>query len=201
MEDWESAPAYKILDEIGSSGASGPDVSQTEQMDGQADRFKELPPSDMSWGQPGEYNALTSRIAPWQPGMKYCKFCAGQIPSDAIVCVKCGRQVEALPYGGGPVIVNNNNNNAVNMPVGYGVQPGYGMQPSYTTTALVPGVRPKSKVTALLLCIFLGVFGAHKFYEDKWLLGIVYFLTGGLFGVGWLIDIVFLLMKPDPYFV
>lgn len=27
---------------------------------------------------------------------KYCKHCGKKIPEDAIVCVKCGRQVEEL---------------------------------------------------------------------------------------------------------
>ena len=31
-----------------------------------------------------------------QPGMKYCKYCGQQIPMEAVLCVKCGRQVEQL---------------------------------------------------------------------------------------------------------
>ena len=47
----------------------------------------------------------------------------------------------------------------------------------------------KDKIVALLLCIFLGFFGAHKFYVGKIGMGFVYLLTGGLFGIGWLVDI------------
>ena len=36
----------------------------------------------------------------------------------------------------------------------------------------------------------LGVFGVHRFYMGKWLTGILYFFTGGLFLVGWLYDLV-----------
>lgn len=50
----------------------------------------------------------------------------------------------------------------------------------------------KNKWVAFFLCLFLGKFGIHKFYEGKVLLGIVYLCTGGLFGVGWIIDIVIL---------
>lgn len=46
----------------------------------------------------------------------------------------------------------------------------------------------KNKWVALLLCFFLGVFGAHRFYEGKIWTGILYLLTCGLFGLGVLID-------------
>lgn len=53
---------------------------------------------------------------------------------------------------------------------------------------------PKSRLIALLLCIFLGFFGAHRFYVGRIWLGLLYFFTIGLLGVGWLVDIVLLLM-------
>ena len=59
---------------------------------------------------------------------------------------------------------------------------------------------PKKKWVAFFLCLFLGPLGIHKFYEDKILLGCVYFVTLGLFGIGWLIDLVVLLFKPNPYY-
>ncbi|MCI9246979.1 MAG: TM2 domain-containing protein [Clostridia bacterium] len=59
----------------------------------------------------------------------------------------------------------------------------------------------KNKWIALLLCFFFGIIGVHKFYEGKILLGIVYIFTGGLFGIGVLIDFISLLFKPNPYYV
>lgn len=61
--------------------------------------------------------------------------------------------------------------------------------------------KPKNKWVALLLCIFLGFFGAHKFYEGKIALGVVYIFTGGLFFIGVIVDFFSLLFKPNPYFV
>ena len=42
---------------------------------------------------------------------------------------------------------------------------------------------------AWILLTFLGLFGIHRFYMGKWLSGIVYLLTGGLFGIGYLYDL------------
>lgn len=39
-----------------------------------------------------------------------------------------------------------------------------------------------------LLCLFLGTFGAHKFYNKEWKLGFLYVFTAGLFGFGWIYD-------------
>jgi TM2 domain-containing membrane protein YozV len=39
-----------------------------------------------------------------------------------------------------------------------------------------------------ILLTFLGVFGIHRFYLGKWLTGILYLLTGGLFLIGLLYD-------------
>lgn len=57
----------------------------------------------------------------------------------------------------------------------------------------------KSKWVSFFLCLFLGVFGAHKFYEGRVLLGVLYIFTGGLFGIGVIIDLVVLFFKPNPY--
>jgi len=39
-----------------------------------------------------------------------------------------------------------------------------------------------------ILLTFLGVFGVHRMYMGKWLTGILYLLTGGLFLLGYLYD-------------
>ena len=41
---------------------------------------------------------------------------------------------------------------------------------------------------AWALLTFLGLFGIHRLYMGKWLTGILYFLTGGIFGLGYLYD-------------
>jgi TM2 domain-containing membrane protein YozV len=41
---------------------------------------------------------------------------------------------------------------------------------------------------AWILLAFLGVFGVHRMYQGKWITGLLYLLTGGLFLVGVLYD-------------
>ncbi|MCC2677834.1 MAG: hypothetical protein K0R29_410 [Pseudobdellovibrio sp.] len=42
---------------------------------------------------------------------------------------------------------------------------------------------------AWLLLTFLGVFGIHRFYLGKFITGLIYLLTLGLFGIGLLYDL------------
>jgi len=41
---------------------------------------------------------------------------------------------------------------------------------------------------AWMLLTFLGIFGIHRMYMGKWFTGILYLLTGGLLGFGYLYD-------------
>jgi TM2 domain-containing membrane protein YozV len=42
---------------------------------------------------------------------------------------------------------------------------------------------------AWILLTFLGLFGVHRFYMGKWLTGLIYLMTLGLFGFGLLFDL------------
>jgi TM2 domain-containing membrane protein YozV len=46
----------------------------------------------------------------------------------------------------------------------------------------------KSKLMALILCIFFGAWGFHRFYVGKNNTGLLYFLTLGLLGFGTIYD-------------
>ena len=41
---------------------------------------------------------------------------------------------------------------------------------------------------AWILLTFLGLLGIHRMYMRKWLTGIIFLLTAGLFGIGYLYD-------------
>lgn len=53
-------------------------------------------------------------------------------------------------------------------------------QPHYT----------KNNTVALILCVLLGYLGAHYFYTRRVGMGFLYLFTLGLFGIGWIVDIV-----------
>ena len=59
---------------------------------------------------------------------------------------------------------------------------------------------PKNKWVSFFLCLFLGTLGIHKFYESKIIFGIVYLCTGGIFGIGVIVDLILLALKPNPYY-
>ncbi|MCM1220419.1 MAG: TM2 domain-containing protein [Lachnospiraceae bacterium] len=51
-------------------------------------------------------------------------------------------------------------------------------------------ISPKQKTTALLLCLFTGGLGIHRFYVGKVGTGILWLFTLGCFGIGTLIDFI-----------
>lgn len=126
--------------------------------------------------------ACGAPIANKQNNTKFCKHCGEIIDSECVICPKCGKQVEEIKTAPCNTVVVNNN--AV-----LGASVGD-----------VRGMREKNKWIAFLLCLFLGYIGAHKFYEGKVLMGILYIFTIGLFGIGWFIDLIVLLLKPNPYY-
>ena len=120
--------------------------------------------------------------------MKFCKHCGKQIAAEAVICPLCGCQIESLKGAESTpnIVINNSNMN------------------SNVNTNMISAAalkKPKNKWVAFALCFLLGYIGAHKFYEGKAGMGILYLLTVGLFGFGWFIDCLVLLFKPNPYYV
>jgi len=132
---------------------------------------------------------------------KFCKHCGEKIDIDAVICIKCGKQVEELRVSGGnfeqPKIEVNVNQSSENSNANNNA--------NENTNNNMMGTqmfgRPKDKWVAFLLCLLIGYWGAHKFYEGKIGTGILYILTFGLFGIGIFVDLIVLLCKPNPYFV
>ncbi len=48
----------------------------------------------------------------------------------------------------------------------------------------------KKILPTFLLCLFLGLFGVHRFYVGKIWTGVIMFLTVGGFFIWWIIDLI-----------
>lgn len=123
---------------------------------------------------------------------KFCRECGAKIAKKAVICPQCGCATEDRPATPPPqaqpqIIIQNSNQNANAASASAGPAMGYG--------------RRKNKWVAFFLCLFFGLIGAHKFYEGKIGMGILYIFTGGLFGIGVLVDFFRLLFSPNPYYV
>lgn len=125
--------------------------------------------------------------------MKFCKFCGEKILADSVVCSKCGRQVENVDNKNGGITINNVSNSSASA----------SSAASSNAESKDEKRKPKeiNKTVALILCIFFGYFGAHKFYEGRSGMGILYILTFGLLGIGWIADIIIIATKTNPYYV
>lgn len=111
----------------------------------------------------------------------FCKYCGEKNDVDCVVCTSCGKQIKEIRTYNEQIVINNNSNAVANATIYEG--------------------RKKDKWIAFFLCLFLGFFGAHKFYEGKTGIAILYLFTMGLCGIGWIIDCIILLFKPNPYYV
>lgn len=109
-----------------------------------------------------------------------CPVCGAPMEND--VCGYCGYKIKKEEVA--PIQANANQQSSAPQP-----QIIINNQ-NVVTNGIIAGVSRKNKTTALLLCIFLGIFGIHRFYVGKIGTGLVYMFTGGIFGIGWIIDIV-----------
>ena len=119
---------------------------------------------------------------------KFCEYCGSELPYS-------GPQVQNT-YNTENVTHHVTNVYYVNTPdTNYSparaVQQPFPQQPDYQAVPFSSGPQfsGKNKSAALLLCFFLGYLGVHLFYVGRWKKGLLYLLTGGIFGIGWLIDI------------
>jgi TM2 domain-containing membrane protein YozV len=102
----------------------------------------------------------------------FCPSCGAVIKKEAEICPKCGVRQHHV---------------------------GTSMQQIDQAVFGNGNVQPKSKTVAYLLLIFLGIFGAHRFYLEKIGTGVLWLCTGGLLGIGWLVDLFILSGMVDTY--
>lgn len=122
-------------------------------------------------GETNDNTSFASGFTEYNGKTKICKKCGSEMPEDAFYCLSCGNTFEEF-INEFEIIKRK-----INMQTG----------------------TWKNKWISLLLCIFLGWLGIHRFYEGKVITGILYLFTCGFFGLGWIIDIVRIALKPNPY--
>ena len=64
-----------------------------------------------------------------------------------------------------------------------------------SNTNYVTSSSDKSRKTALILCLFGGLFGLHQFYVGRIGKGFLYIFTAGLFLFGWIGDLLKILNR------
>jgi len=96
----------------------------------------------------------------------FCQKCGKEVPETAGFCPACGAAVRPPAREGA-------------------LGPGY--------TADKP-VSPHSRLAALLLCLFLGGLGVHRFYVGKVGTGVAMIFTLGGLGIWVLIDFIMIIV-------
>ena len=109
-----------------------------------------------------------------------CSSCGAQIAENARYCSYCGTEARANAqpvYQQPEPIIHVHNH--------------YYQQPDESYSKVIylePQKSSKSRLMLLLLFWFAGVLGGHKFYSGKIGTGFLYLFTGGLFGIGLIVD-------------
>jgi hypothetical protein len=108
----------------------------------------------------------------------YCRNCGNEVSEKAIMCVACGTP----PKAGNKYCYNckseTNTSASICMKCGVGLKDG--------------GIDGEGKdwLTTLLLAIFVGGFGVHRFYTGHTGVGVVQLLTLGGCGIWTIIDVI-----------
>lgn len=125
-----------------------------------------------------------------------CNNCGAPIAPDQSYCPNCGTKIVRVQTQTAPEFKENNDfyidesgevRRKESFPEYERRQPVYETRDIYERRHLV---SDKSRLVALLFWVFLGVVGGHQFYAGRIGKGILYFFTGGLFGIGLIIDLV-----------
>lgn len=121
----------------------------------------------------------------------FCRNCSKEIDDKAMVCINCGvaPRLEKKYCGNCGTATHPNQSVCLSCGVSTGRT-----------------IGQKSKAITTLLNLFLGTFGAHKFYLGNWGWGIVYLALGLTFFLTWIpfiisfIELIRIILMSDQEF-
>ena len=123
----------------------------------------------------------------------FCAYCGKVVNNDAKNCPNCGTEI---------VIPKNMPSEPLYSEIEQSPYRSPNAAEAPASDSAVPvGMKEKKKWTAFVLCLLFGMLGAHRFYEGKKATAFLWMFTGGFFGVGYIIDLIILFCKPNPYYV
>jgi hypothetical protein len=114
----------------------------------------------------------------------YCRNCGNEVSEKAVMCVACGTP----PKSGVKYCFNCKAETASDAVIC--MKCGVSLKENNVINVTGEG---KDWLTTLLLCIFLGVLGVHRFYTKHIGLGVLQLLTAGCCGIFTLVDFILII--------
>jgi TM2 domain-containing membrane protein YozV len=106
----------------------------------------------------------------------YCQKCGKELPDQASFCPSCGQSANPAATAATA---------ATAAATGAAVRPGYSADKT---------VSPLSRLATLLLCLFVGALGVHRFYVGKIGTGVAMIFTLGGLGIWVLVDLIMIVV-------
>ena len=113
----------------------------------------------------------------------YCPNCGIELPENTQYCEYCGTEQSVKNQSNETRTTHTTSTIEVNV-----TNPN--PRPTYSNYG---NVSPKSRLVVIILWFFFGVLGVHYFYAGRIGMGLLWLITGGFFGIGWIIDILVIL--------
>ncbi len=134
----------------------------------------------------------------------YCIKCGAEIEDGVKFCPKCGAPQGAGSASSAGSTAQTNSTSAGSTTYAGSAAAKPRMNMYVDDNGQPVRVSEKSWLATLLLEIFLGGLGIHRFYVGKIGTGILWLITAGIFGIGWIVDLVMIACgnfkdKTDAY--